>query len=111
MKRRIKWETAVGAIALQLGFLVVAVAQDPSYDKETLNLFSHYPKSNGLDYIAYSHAYHEGVTRQNFVFYSTWFSNGRPNVAMQTTITADGKVYTVRSVFNWAHQAATSSQL
>jgi hypothetical protein len=111
MKRRIKSKTAVGTITLQFVFLAVAVAQNLSYDKDTLNLFSQYAKSDALDYIAYSHAYREGLTRQNFVFYSTWFSNGRPSVAMQTTMTAKGEVYTVRSVFNWAHQAARSSQL
>jgi hypothetical protein len=30
---------------------------------------------------------------------------------MQTRIKADGDVYKVRSVFNWAEQAATQSQL
>lgn len=111
MKRRITWKTAVGAIAQLFVFLVVAVAQNPSYDKETLNLFSHYPKTDGLDYVAYSHASREGLTRQNFVFYSTWFLRGDPSVPLQTTITTKGEVYAVRSVFNWAHQAAWSSQL
>ena len=86
-------------------------AQSFSYDKETLDLFTPYPASDALTYFAHLHAFRDGLTKGQLVFYSTWFLDGNPKVGMQTRIKADGDVYKVRSVFNWAEQASTQSQL
>ena len=102
---------SLAAVGLYLLLVPVAVAQSPMYDKEVLDLFAHYPQSQGLEYVAYSHAYREGLTKLHFVLYSTWFLHGDPSVAMQTTVNAEGEVYTVRSVFNWADQAGRWSRL
>jgi hypothetical protein len=100
-------------IALILCFTLSSFvrAQSFSYDEETLALFKPYPASDALNYFAHLHAFRDGLTKEHLVFYSTWFLDGSPKVGMQTRIKADGDVYKVRSVFNWAEQAATQSQL
>lgn len=100
-------------IALILCFTLSAFvrAQSFSYDQETLSLFTPYPASEALSYFAHLHAFRDGLTKGHLVFYSTWFLEGNPKVGMQTRIKADGDVYKVRSVFNWAEQAATNWQL
>ena len=111
MRRTIKFKTTLAAIGLYLLLVPVAFAQSPAYDKEVLDLFANYPKSNGLDYVAYSHACRECLNKLNVVLYSTWFLRGDPSVAMQTRVNAEGEVYTVRSVFSWADQASRWSRL
>ena len=97
-------------IAVTLCFTFVG-AQSLSYDKETLALFNQYPASDALNYIARLHADHDGLTKAHVVLYSTWFLDGNPKVAMETKFKVDGDVYNVRSVFDWAHQAATNWHL
>jgi hypothetical protein len=110
-KRRIDVNNSIVAITLCVILPVAVIAQGISYDKETLDLFAQYPKSDALDHVAHSHAYHEFLARSHLVFYSTWFLDGNPRVAMLTRINADGEAYKVRSVFDWANQAATNWQL
>ena len=110
-KRRITVNNSIATIILCVIFPAAVFAQDISYDKETLNLFAQYTKSDALDYVAHTHANHEGLTRSHLVLYSTWFLAGDPRVAMQTRINADGEVYMVRSVYDWAHQAGNNWQL
>jgi hypothetical protein len=100
-------------IAITLCFIVSSFAgpQSVSLDKETLALFTQYPASDELNYIAHLHANHDGLTKAHLVLYSTWFSDGNPKVAIETKIKTDGDVYKVRSVFDWAHQAATTWRL
>jgi len=97
-------------IAITLCLTFVA-AQSLSYDKETLALFTQYPASEALNYIAHAHANHDGLTKAHLVLYATWFSDGNPKVANETKIKADGDVYNVRSVFDWADQAAKNWHL
>ena len=100
-------------IAITLCFTLSSFvgAQSLSYDKDTLALFTPYPASDALNYIAQSHANYDGLTKAHLVLYSTWFSDGNPKIAMETKIRADGHAYNVRSVFAWADQAATNWQL
>ena len=99
------------AVILCLALSSLVGAQRLSYDKETLALFTRYPASDALNYIANSHADHDGLTKAHLVLYSTWFLGGSPVVAMQTRIKADGDAYKVRSVFAWEEQAAQRWQL
>jgi hypothetical protein len=100
-------------IALILCFTLSSFvgAQNSSYDKETLDLFTPYAASDALKYVAHLHAFREGLTKGQLVLYSTWFVDGNPKIAMQTRIKADGDVYKVRDVYNWAEQAAKRLQL
>ena len=100
-------------IAITLYFTLSSFvgAQSLSYDKDTLALFTPYPASDALNYIAQSHANYDGLTKAHLVLYATWFSDGNPKVANETKIKADGDVYNVRSVFDWADQAAKNWHL
>jgi hypothetical protein len=80
-------------------------------DKVTLNLFAAYPRSEALQYIAYSHAAHKVLARQRKILYATWFLEGNPKVAMQCLVDNRGQVFTVRSVYDWAEQGGEFRQL
>jgi hypothetical protein len=86
-------------------------AQISSGEEEILKLFSSYQSSDGLRYIAYSHACREPLNKHRLIFYSSWFLEGKPRVAIQTRISEQGAVELVRSVFNWADQDGRSKQL
>jgi len=108
---RIRLLKAIFALALGVICSLGVSSQGISYDTDTLDLFAPYPKSDALESIAHAHADHEGLTRSHLVLYASWFLDGNPRVAMQTRINASGEVYVVRTVFDWANQAATNSQL
>ena len=80
-------------------------------DEKVLELFSSYASSDGLRYIAYSHACREPLNKHRLIYYSSWFLKGKPRVAIQTRINEQGAVEVVRSVFNWADQDGRSKQL
>ena len=86
-------------------------AQISCGDEAVLKLLSSYPASDGLQYIAYSHACREPLNQHHLIFYSSWFLKGDPRVAMQTTINQQGVAESLRSVFDWAEQDARSKQL
>lgn len=109
--KEIDFKRSLTAIGFFLVFSTATVAQSPKYDKEVFDLLANYPKSDGLDYVAYSHAGRDRLNDLHFAFYSTWFLHGNPRVAMVTTMTSEGEVHSVRSVFNWADQAGRWSQL
>jgi hypothetical protein len=107
----IRLNKAIFALAICVICSPSVTSQGVRYDTDTLDLFAQYPKSDALESTARSHAYQEGLTASLLVLYSTWFLDGDPRVAMQTRINASGEVYMVRSVFDWANQAATNWQL
>ena len=80
-------------------------------DKPTLDLFAKYPDTDELKMVFYSHAYREGLDKSDLVLLSTWFLGGRPGVVMKTSVDTHGRVYTVRSVYNWAEQNSKWQQL
>ena len=80
-------------------------------DKPTLDLFAKYPDTDELKMVFYSHAYREGLNKSDLVLFSTWFLDGRSRVVMKTSVDAHGRVYTVRSVYDWAEQNSRSQQL
>jgi hypothetical protein len=96
-------------VSLSIDSLVTA--QTPCGDEAILKLFSSYPSSEGLRYIAYSHACREPLNQHRLIFYSSWFLEGKPRVAIQTRINEQGVAESVRSVFDWADQDARSIQL
>lgn len=94
-----------------LSIPLLADAQIPCGDEAVFKLFSPYPSSDGLRYIAYSHACREPLNQNDFIFYSSWFLQGNPRVTMQTRINQKGGAEVVRSVFDWADQANRFKQL
>ena len=89
----------------------LATAQTSCGDEAILKLFASYPSSEGLGYIAGSHACRAQLNHHHLIFYSSWFLDGNPRVAIQTRINERGVANSVRSVFDWAQQAARSKQL
>lgn len=89
----------------------LVVAQEDVPDKDTLSLFAAYPRSEALQYVAYSHASHRVLDKQRRIFYATWFLDGNPRIAMQSMVDDKSQVYTVRSVYDWADQASAFRQL
>jgi hypothetical protein len=89
----------------------LVTAQISCGDKAILELFSSYSSSDGLRYIAHSHACREPLNHHHLIFYSSWFLEGNPRVAIQTMINEQGIAESVRSVFDWADQDARSNQL
>ena len=98
-------------LLVSLSIYSLVAAQISCGDEAVLNLFSSYPSSDGLRYIAYSHACREPLNQHHLIFYSSWFLEGKPRVAIQTRINERGVAESVRSVFDWADQAARSKQL
>ena len=102
---------AVVVLLVSLSIDTHVTAQISCGDEVVLKLFSSYSASDGLRYIAYSHACREPLNQRHLTFYSSWFLRGDPRVAIQTTINQQGVAGSVRSVFDWADQAARSKQL
>jgi len=89
----------------------LVTAQISCADEAILKLFSSYSTSDGLRYIAYSHACREPLNHGHLIFYSSWFREGNPRVAIQTRINERGVAESMRSVFDWADQDVRSKQL
>ncbi len=104
--------TSTGIALLVLTFFVQPQkAQIGCEEPAVIKIFSPYPASEALQQIAASHACRTALNRQHLIFYSSWFLEGNPRVAMQTRIKQSGQASSVRSVFNWAEQAARFSDL
>jgi hypothetical protein len=98
-------------ILLVAAFAQPLKAQIGCEEATVIKLFSSYPASQALQHIADSHACRAALNRQHLTFYSTWFLEGNPQVAMQTRINQSGQASSVRSVFNWAEQAGKMNDL
>ena len=104
--------TGAAFLVLFVSLSIHAVtAQTSCGDEAVLNLFSPYSPGDALRYVAYSHACRQPLDRHHLIFYSSWFLEGNPKVAMQTRINERGMAESVRSVFDWAEQGFKSKQL
>jgi len=90
---------------------VLAQLPNVPLDKPTLDLFAGYSQTDESKTVFYSHAYREGLDKSDLVFFSTWFLHGKPDNVVKMTVSAQGRVYTVLSVYNWAEQNSKWQQL
>lgn len=110
-ENRLVTGAALLVLLVSLSLPSLTTAQISCGNKAVLELFSSYPSSDALRYIAYSHACWEPLNRNHSIFYSSWFLHGDPGIAIQTRINEQGVAVSYRSVFNWADQAARSKHL
>ncbi|HEU0253340.1 MAG TPA: hypothetical protein VFR12_09940, partial [Pyrinomonadaceae bacterium] len=98
-------------ILLTSAFAQSQKAQIGCEEPAVIKIFSPYPANEALQHIATTHACRSTLNRQHLTFYSTWFLEGNPRVAIQTRIHQSGQASSVRSVYNWAEQASRVNDL
>jgi len=105
--------TGAAFLVLLVSFSISSLvhAQISCGDEAILKLFSSYSTSDGLRYIAYSHACRDPLSQHRLIFYSSWFLKGNPRVAIQTRVNERGVAESMRSVFDWEDQDVRSKQL
>lgn len=82
-------------------------------------ILAQYPKSPAFNRAVKSHQTEADApipavpmqgSNAKILFYSTWFSDGRPNVAMQCVIDEQGRMFSYRDVYDWAIQNSHYAQ-